>query len=93
VLPNGVPAKVARILRHIDKTGEAPPGYEGGRSFGNYENHLPKKDRYGKRIRYQEWDVNPKVRGKNRGAERLVTGSNHSAYYSRDHYRTFIQIR
>ncbi|MGO9868230.1 MAG: ribonuclease domain-containing protein [Rhodomicrobium sp.] len=42
---------------------------------------------------YQEWDVNPRVPGVNRGAQRLVTGSDGSAYYTDDHYKTFTQIR
>ena len=47
----------------------------------------------GKAISYQEWDVNPKVHNVNRGAERLVTGSDGSAYYTSDHYRTFTKVR
>ena len=31
---------------------------------------LPRRDKRGKSIKYQEWDVNPKIQGKNRGAER-----------------------
>jgi guanyl-specific ribonuclease Sa len=93
VLPRGVPVKVARVLRYIDENGEAPRNYVGGRAFGNFENRLPRRDRDNKPIRYREWDVNPKVSGKNRGAERLVTGSDASAWYTRDHYRTFIRIR
>jgi guanyl-specific ribonuclease Sa len=92
-LPPGVPAKVAKVLRHIDRTGRAPEGYEGGRRFGNFEKRLPLRDARGRRITYQEWDVNPHRRGVNRGPERLVTGSDGSAYYSGDHYRTFKRIR
>ncbi len=92
-LPRGVPAKVARVLKHIDETGRAPNGHVGGRAFGNFEKRLPKNDKSGHPVRYQEWDVNPKIRGKNRGAERLITGSDGSAYYTRDHYRTFTKIR
>jgi len=92
-LPKGVPDKVARVLEHIDKYGRAPKGYVGGRTFGNRERRLPRRDQAGKPIRYQEWDVNPKIRGKNRGAERLVTGSDGTAYYTPDHYKTFIKIR
>ena len=50
------------------------------------------KDAENKRIRYSEWDVHPKVQGQNRGPERLITGSDHSAYYTRDHYKTFLKI-
>ena len=93
VLPKGVPAKVARVLKHIDETGEAPKNYVGGRHFGNFEGQLPKRDKKGKTIKYQEWDVNPKIPGKNRGAERLITGSDGSAHYTADHYKSFKKIR
>lgn len=92
-LPKGVPPKVGRVLKHIDETGEAPKGYVGGRHFGNFEKRLPRRDSKGRSIKYQEWDVNPKVPGKNRGAERLVTGSDKSAWYTRDHYKSFTRIR
>ena len=92
-LPAGVPAKVATVLHHIDTNHKAPPGFEGGRTFHNEEKRLPQKDKGGNAISYQEWDVNPKVQGANRGAERLVTGSDGSAYYTSDHYRTFTKIR
>jgi ribonuclease T1 len=92
-LPARVPAKVGRVLQYIDEHDSAPDGHEGGRSFGNYEGLLAKKDARGRIIRYREWDVNRKVPGKNRGPQRLVTGSDGSAYYSGDHYKTFIKIR
>ncbi len=92
-LPPGVPDKVARILQHIDRTGTAPRGFVGGRTFLNLEKLLPGKDSRGHRIRYQEWDVNPHRQGINRGPERLVTGSDGSAYYTDDHYRSFKKIR
>jgi guanyl-specific ribonuclease Sa len=96
-LPEGVPAKVATVLDHIDRNHEAPDGYVGGRTFHNEgrggEQRLPQKDKEGNVISYQEWDVNPKVHNVNRGAERLVTGSDGSAYYTSDHYRTFTKIR
>ena len=53
---------------------------------------MPRKDANGKKIKYKEWDVHKKVKGKNRGAERLVTGSDGRAYYTDDHYGSFIQI-
>jgi guanyl-specific ribonuclease Sa len=92
-----VPEKVQKVLRHIDKTGEAPDGYEGGRTFLNLgrngEESLPRRDTRGRPITYREWDVNPHIAGRNRGAERLVTGSDGSAYCTADHYRTFTKIR
>jgi ribonuclease T1 len=92
-LPEGVPEKVARVLAHIDKYNKPPKGYVGGRTFTNRERRLPQADRDDKPIKYREWDVNRKVRGRNRGPERLVTGSDGSAYYTSDHYITFKKIR
>lgn len=92
-LPDGVPDKVGVVLAHVDEHGEAMPNYEGGRTFLNLERRLPQTDRSGRRLRYREWDVNPLRPGVNRGAERLVTGSDGSAFYTRDHYETFLKIR
>jgi ribonuclease T1 len=88
-----IPAKVYTLLKHIKETGEAPAGYVGGRIFQNRERHLPSKDAQNKKIKYQEWDVNPKKRGKNRGTERLITGSDDKAWYTNDHYATFTEVK
>lgn len=90
---NGVPEKALKVLEFVDKNGEAMNGYEGGRNFGNFERRLPQSAANGQRIRYREWDVNPLRQGVNRGAERLVTGSDGSAYYTNDHYASFKKIR
>lgn len=87
-----VPEKVYEVLKYIDKNNKVPDGYVGGRHFGNFEGLLPDKNNQ-KKIKYREWDVNPKVQGKNRGVERLVTGDDSSAYYTGDHYESFIKIR
>lgn len=87
-----VPDYALDVLRYIRRNGEAPAGFTGGREFVNREKKLPAKDAQNKRIRYSEWDVHKKIQGKNRGAERLVTGSDHSAWYSKDHYKTFMKI-
>ncbi|WP_442819142.1 ribonuclease domain-containing protein [Streptomyces sp. NBC_01236] len=57
------------------------------------EGKLPEFDSAGNPITYQEWDVNPYVKGVNRGAERLITGSDGSARYTTDHYTSYVQIR
>ena len=82
-----VPPKVYDVLAAIQqRRGQPLPGYVGGRVFENRERRLPKG-------RYREYDVNPKIPGRNRGAERLVierrTGK---AYYTQDHYRTFTRV-
>jgi ribonuclease T1 len=92
-LPEGVPEKVGKVLEYVDEHNKAMEGYEGGRNFGNFEKVLPQRDDKGRQIRYREWDVNPLRRGVNRGAQRLITGSNNTAYYTDDHYKTFKKIR
>jgi guanyl-specific ribonuclease Sa len=92
-----VPRKVLQVLDYVLEHNQAPEGYEGGREFRNLgtggDQSLPNFDNKANTIRYREWDVNPHVAGKNRGAERLVTGSDGRAYYTADHYRTFLRIR
>jgi len=89
---SNIPQKVYNVLAYVKETGRAPEGYQGGRKFGNYEKHLPLKDESGVPMKYQEWDVNPKKQGKNRGAERLITSENRHAWYTRDHYNSFTEI-
>jgi len=66
--------------------GQPLAGYVGGRAFHNREGRLPAG-------RYREYDVHPRTPGQDRGPERLVieqvTGR---AYYSADHYRTFVPL-
>lgn len=81
------PQKAYDLLKRLEERHGTPlPGYVGGRDFQNRERRLP----WG---RYREYDVNPKLRGHGRDAERLVieqrTGK---AYYTGDHYRTFVPL-
>lgn len=92
-----MPARVATTLALID-AGRWPaaansPGTQGGRSFRNNEGLLPRADSAGRRMRYQEWDVNAKASDRGRDAERIITAADGSAWYTLDHYRTFIKIR
>ncbi len=87
-----VPNYVLDVVNFVRKHGEAPNNYVGGREFQNKEGRLPKKDPQGHQLHYSEWDVHPKVQGQNRGPERLITGSDHSAWYTGNHYKTFQKI-
>ncbi|MFB7235008.1 ribonuclease domain-containing protein [Streptomyces sp. NPDC056269] len=44
-------------------------------------------------VTFSEYDVNPYVKGVNRGGERLVVGTDGSAYYTADHYFNWSKIR
>lgn len=88
-----IPAKVYKVLDYVRQNKAPMPNYVGSRIFGNRERRLPAKDANGRKMKYQEWDVNPKKNGKNRGAERLITAENGQAWYTDDHYDTFTEIR
>lgn len=81
------PRKAYDLLKQLQARGGIPlPGYIGGRNFQNRERRLPQGS-------YREYDITPKIRGRGRDAERIVieqrTGK---AYYTRDHYRTFVSL-
>ena len=90
---NNIPDEVYFTLNYILKNQKPPDGYVGGRKFYNREKKLPLKDLTGQILTYKEWDIHPKYSNKNRGAERLITDSNSNAYYTKDHYKTFIKIK
>ena len=93
----GAPARVLDTLALIDD-GRWPeaanaPGTQGGRTFRNNEGLLPRTGADGRRLQFQEWDVNPKQRGRGRDAERIITANDGSAWYTLDHYEHFTRIR
>ena len=87
-----VPDYVLEILTYIRINKRAPRNYVGGRIFYNREKRLPILNENSQKINYREWDVHEKVKGVNRGPERLIT-SEETAYYTKDHYKTFIYIK
>ncbi|WP_156160617.1 RHS repeat-associated core domain-containing protein [Demequina soli] len=90
VLPIGPGSEKAwTVLNRVDGKGSPLPGYKGGRVFENTQGKLPESPG----LTYREWDVNPFVKGGNRGAERIVTGSDGSAYWTGDHYDSFLIFR
>lgn len=91
-LNDSIPDYVRTTYNFILKHGDAPHGYYGGRTFQNREKRLPLKTARGQAIYYREWDVHPRREGVDRGAERLVTGTDGSAWFTADHYRTFYLI-
>lgn len=97
VAARDIPAAARETLAQVRRTGQPLPNYVGGRRFGNYgrggERKLPVMDNQGRPISYQEWDIHPKLPGRNRGPERLVTGSDGRAWYTADHYCSFTEIK
>jgi ribonuclease T1 len=86
-LERRAPEKAYALVETLkQRHGQPLSGYVGGRPFHNRELRLPLG-------RYKEYDVNRKVPGRSRDAERIVieqtTGK---AYYTDDHYRTFLPL-
>jgi ribonuclease T1 len=79
--------RAREVLAAIAERSGAPlPGYVGGREFHNRERRLPPG-------RYREYDVHPRTPGRDRGPERLVVEQTTGrAYYTGDHYRTFVPL-
>ena len=87
-----VPQKARDIAAQVkSRNGAAPQGYRGGKTYRNIpvnegDQLLPEG------VNYKEYDINPYVRGQNRGAERIVIGDDDSVWYTNDHYHTFIKV-
>jgi hypothetical protein len=86
-----VPPKAWDTLNYLDQTGTAPAGtYQANPTvnnvYENYDGQLPTATGDGTPVTYNEWDVNPFTTQKARGLERLVTGSDNSAWYTGTHY-------
>ena len=94
---SGLPSEAEQTLQHIEQTGSRPSGYQGGGTFANDGRGggevLPRTGADGNPITYKEYDIHPYQKGVNRGAERVVIGSDGSAFYTSDHYGTFTRMR
>lgn len=78
----------ARQTLALIKSGGPFPYARDGAAFHNREGRLPARAR----SYYREYTVQtPGAR--DRGARRIVAGSNGEFYYTHDHYRTFRRIR
>lgn len=87
-----VPKEANETLAYVDQNGRAAQGYKGGKEFlndgRNNSQVLPTSG-----MPYHEYDIYPHINGTPRGLERIVIGADNSAWYTGDHYRTFIRMR
>ncbi|MFC7342179.1 ribonuclease domain-containing protein [Saccharopolyspora griseoalba] len=84
---SGLPAEAGKTWDLIERGGPFPYPGKDGSVFGNYEGELPAE----KRGYYHEYTV-PTPGERDRGARRLVTGSQHEVYYTNDHYESFVVV-
>ena len=95
---NDLPDNVQNTYSKYEKNGwngnfnGQTPGTNAGRTFKNSDNQLPTVDSKGSPITYREFDVNNKISGQARDAERFIRGSDGSVYYTNNHYQTFIKL-
>ncbi|MEU9592407.1 putative T7SS-secreted protein [Streptomyces sp. NPDC048193] len=100
-IPTKVPAESQAVLRDIREFGveaqgagpqrmgpSVPKPFENSGHNGAYK--LPEFDSQGNPIRYREWGTVQSVDNPRWGGERIVTGSDGSAYYTPTHYQTYI---
>jgi ribonuclease len=83
--------KIENIVEYARKNNGTPPvGFKGGKVYSNLPKNGEQKLPDG--IAYREYDINPYIKGVNRGSERIIIGSDKSIWYSFDHYKSFIRI-
>jgi ribonuclease T1 len=82
-----LPAEAGRTWKLIEANGPFPYPRNDGVTFQNREKRLPAKDSgY-----YREYTV-PTQGRTDRGARRIVTGSQKEVFYTADHYSTFVVV-
>lgn len=81
-----LPAEARATLERIRRGGPHPYAKD-GTLFGNRERLLPRRPLG----HYREYTV-PTPGRRDRGARRIVAGSDGTLYYTDDHYRTFRRI-
>ncbi|MGI5195186.1 putative T7SS-secreted protein [Streptomyces sp. CA-288835] len=100
-IPSQVPAESRAVLQDIREFGveaqgagpqhmgpSLPRPFENSGKGGGYR--LPEFDSSGNPVRYTEWGTVQSAQNPNWGGERIVTGSDGSAYYTPTHYQTYI---
>ena len=90
---NNVPQQAYTMAQKISANGGVQvSGYKGGGTYRNVPT-VSGGQQLPTRVSYKEYDIHPYVQGQNRGAERLVMGSDNSVWYTSDRYTTFTQIK
>ncbi|GLZ34009.1 ribonuclease N1 [Lentzea sp. NBRC 105346] len=84
---SSLPGEADKTYKLIQSNGPFPYPRNDGVTFQNREKRLPaKKSDY-----YREYTV-PTPGSPDRGARRLITGSQREVYYTADHYESFVVV-
>jgi ribonuclease T1 len=84
---SALPAEAVKTWKLIESKGPFPYPRNDGVTFENREKRLPQQ----KSGYYKEYTV-PTPGSPDRGARRLVTGSEKEVFYTGDHYSTFVVV-
>jgi len=86
---SSIRARARVVLNYVTANGgNPPPGYTGGRVYRNRSGLLPSGGDY------REYDVDPTMPGGGRNAERIVVDlTTGRAWYTSDHYASFVRLR
>ena len=85
------PQKAYDIYDYVmSHNGSPPKTFVGGSIYKNEPNEGEAKLPDG--VKYKEYDVNPHIKGQDRGDERLVIDENGVPYYTDSHYKSFIRL-
>ncbi|SFR24408.1 Guanyl-specific ribonuclease Sa [Lentzea waywayandensis] len=82
-----LPAEAAKTWKLIEAKGPFPYPRNDGVTFENREKRLPQQ----KSGYYKEYTV-PTPNSPDRGARRIVTGSEKEVFYTGDHYSSFVVV-
>ncbi|HUQ59499.1 ribonuclease domain-containing protein [Lentzea sp.] len=82
-----LPAEAGKTWKLIEANGPFPYPRNDGVTFENREKRLPQQ----KSGYYKEYTV-PTPGSPDRGARRMVTGSEEEVFYTGDHYSTFVVV-
>ncbi|MBF0788316.1 hypothetical protein IR123_10585, partial [Streptococcus sp. 19428wC2_LYSM12] len=91
---------VERIPKEVDDVidyarshnGAAQDGYKGNRIYNNIPKN-PGDQKLPDGPIYREYDIYPNIKGRARGAERIIIGDDESVWYTDNHYKSFTRIR
>jgi ribonuclease T1 len=82
-----LPIEAKQTIDLIERGGPFPYPRKDGTIFGNFERRLP----LAPRGTYREYTV-PTPGATNRGARRIIGAPQRVYYYTKDHYKSFVQV-
>ena len=81
-------SKIKKVIDFANThNGATQKSFKGAKVYKNVDNKLPLN------VTYKEYDINLNIKGINRGKERIVIGDDGKIWFTKDHYKTFKEIK